>query len=91
MGLFNKKAKEPTSYQDTVDYLRDLSQQDYTKILKVVNIYREADKSVKKVLNIKDSWSETWVKDEPEFADQLLPMPDEPQEKPAPKRKKAKK
>lgn len=57
MGLFSKAATPITTepdYQDVVDYLRDLSQQDYTKILKVVGIYRDADKGVKKVLNIKE-------------------------------------
>lgn len=42
------------TYDDVVGYLRDLEQVDYTKILKVVNTYREADKKVKKILNIKD-------------------------------------
>lgn len=56
MGLFNKKPAPvaEVGYQDVVDYLRDLEQQDYTKILKVVSTYREADKKVKKILNIKD-------------------------------------
>lgn len=57
MGLFSKKTVSvaETSYQDVVDYLRDISQQDYTKILKVVTIYRDADKGVKKVLGIKEN------------------------------------
>lgn len=58
MGLFRKKQPEPapeTSYDDVVEYLRDLAQPDYTKILKVVNIYRDADKGVKKVLGIKEN------------------------------------
>lgn len=58
MGLFSKKASEPinseTNYQDVVDYLTELGRHDYDKILKVVNIYRTADKDVKKVLNIKE-------------------------------------
>jgi len=57
MGLFRKKQPAPIAefgYQDAVNYLRDLEQADYTKILKVVNTYREADKKVKKILNIKD-------------------------------------
>lgn len=70
MGLFSKKQPAPvaeTGYQDVVDYLRDLEQADYTKILKVVKTYREADKKVKKILNIKDE-----AITEPEFADLLL-------------------
>lgn len=56
MGLFNKKPAHicEISYDDVVTYLRDLEQVDYTKILKVVSTYREADKKVKKILNIKD-------------------------------------
>jgi len=56
MRLFNKQAKPETtdtSYQDLVDYLRGISQQEYTSLLKVVNIYRDADKAVKKVLGVK--------------------------------------
>lgn len=57
MSLFSKKPAPviETSYQDVVDYLTALSQQDYTKILKVVTIYRDADKGVKKVLGIKEN------------------------------------
>lgn len=67
------KRKQPahecqTTYDDVVGYLRDLEQADYTKILKVVNTYREADKKVKKILNIKD---ETFD-DEPLLEDLLI-------------------
>ena len=58
MSLFRKKQPAhqcEITYDDVVTYLRDLPQQDYTKILKVVNIYRNADKDVKKVLGIKDN------------------------------------
>lgn len=58
MRFFNKQAQPVNTeinYQDVVDYLRDLSQQDYTKILKVVKLYRDADKGVKKVLGIKET------------------------------------
>lgn len=70
MRLFKKvqPVKAETTYQDCIDYLRDLEQPDYTKILKVVKTYREADKKVKKILNIKD---ETFT-DEPELADLLI-------------------
>jgi len=57
MRLFNKKS-EPvveTSYDDVVTYLRDLEQADYTKIIKVVETYRDADKKVKKILGIKNT------------------------------------
>lgn len=55
--LFRKRKPSHTceiTYDDVVTYLRDLEQTDYTKILKVVSTYREADKKVKKILNIKD-------------------------------------
>lgn len=70
MGLFNKKPAPVAEfgYQDAVDYLRDLEQADYTKILKVVNTYREADKKVKKILNIKDEP----IDDEPLLEDLLI-------------------
>ena len=69
MSLFRKKSAPVVEfgYQDAVDYLRDLEQPDYTKILKVVKTYRDADKKVKKILNIKD---EAIL--EPEFADLLI-------------------
>ncbi len=57
MRLFSKSKAAPApeiTYDEVVDYLRDLAQTDYTKIIKVVGIYRDADKSVKKVLNIQD-------------------------------------
>ena len=53
-----KKQQQPiveTNYDDVVEFLRNLAQPDYTKILKVVNLYRDADKGVKKVLGIKDT------------------------------------
>lgn len=57
MGLFSKKPAHvcETTYQDVVDYLRDLDIRDYAKVLKVVGIYRDADKGVKKVLGIKEN------------------------------------
>lgn len=95
MGLFGKQPKHETSYQEVVDYLRDLTYHDYNKIIKVVTIYREADKGVKKVLRIRDTWSEVWTKQE---ADTELGnfLDDEPQKKvvikktPKPKAKKGK-
>lgn len=67
MGLFSKKQVQEVAefgYQDAVDYLRDLEQTDYNKILKVVGIYRDADKGVKKVLNIKPEPVEEGFTDE---------------------------
>lgn len=67
MGLFSKKntKKEmvklppelepinPINFNSVTDYLTGLSNQEYNKILKVVDIYRDANKSVAKVLGIK--------------------------------------
>lgn len=87
MSLFSKKKTVPApeiGYQDVLDYLRDLEQPDYTKILKVVKTYRDADKKVKKILNIKD---EAIL--EPEFADLLIE--DDISAKPTKPKKAAKK
>lgn len=74
MGLFRKKPAPvaETSYQDVLDYLRSLEQADYTKMLKVVDTYRDADKRVKKILNIKldesigtDGIDELLIEDDP--------------------------
>jgi hypothetical protein len=52
MGLFKKfeQVKHETSYQDVVDVLEAMSDQEYAKIIKVVNIYRKANKDVEKIL-----------------------------------------
>jgi hypothetical protein len=51
MGIFRKKSK-PT--EDSVDYkqfvidwLRELTEKDYEKVIKIVEVYREADEKVK--------------------------------------------
>lgn len=61
MGLFNRNKRssvladtEGVSYQEVVDYLTEMDQPDFTKLLKVVAVYRSADKDVKKILNIKE-------------------------------------
>lgn len=80
MSLFRKKpapAPAEISYDDVITYLRDLEQADYTKALKVVSTYRDADKKVKKILNIKDESIE-----DTELADLLIedeiPTPPKP-------------
>lgn len=85
--LFSKR-KQPAhqceiSYDDVVTYLRDLEQADHTKILKVVSTYREADKKVKKILNIKD---ETIDLEDDDLGSLLIE-----DEIPTPKKAKAKK
>lgn len=82
MGLFGKsnssalppqpledESSEAISYQGVVDYLTGLSRQDYDKIIKVVNVYRSADKDVKKILGVKDEPTTTL---QPEPATDLL-------------------
>ena len=46
MGLFTKSM----AYEDVVHYIKKLSEPEYKKIMRVVNTYRNADKSVKNVL-----------------------------------------
>lgn len=45
--------KTQNSWDEVVEYLRYLPQADYNKMLKVVQIYRDADTAAKKVLKIK--------------------------------------
>lgn len=69
MGLFGKKREFPPLLSDdstpvinfntVVEYLEGLSKSDLDKLLKVVNIYRNANKDVNKVLGIKDEPSVT--------------------------------
>lgn len=65
MSLFGKKKKQEfpplisdhstpaVNFNSVVEYLEGLSRYDYDKILKVVNIWRAANKDVNKVLGIK--------------------------------------
>lgn len=66
------------TYDDVVEYLRDLEQADYTKILKVVSTYRDADKKVKRILNIKDEPQDDSLDMELEDISDLLLEDDEP-------------
>lgn len=54
MGLFSNKQpaqlEHETGYQDVVDYLTAMEQPQYNKLLKVVEVYRKADKEVAKIL-----------------------------------------
>ena len=51
MRIFGRKTvtpePEPDYKQFVIDYLRELSDEKYKKIIKVVEIYREADEKVK--------------------------------------------
>ncbi len=106
MGLFGKKRSLPPLVSDNstpvinfntvVEYLEGLSKQDLDKLLKVVNIYRNASKDVNKVLGIKDEPSVTINKetaDESELspADSIdFLLDEEPAEKPPTTPKKIK-
>lgn len=65
MGLFGKKKREekaaeaaaaadaPANYSTTLDWLLGLSDKDYTKMGKIVEIYRKANSDTAKTLGIK--------------------------------------
>lgn len=57
------QAESPVNYDSVLDYLVGLSQKDYDKLLKVSNIYREANKNAAKVLGVRDQPT-TQLKDE---------------------------
>lgn len=78
MGIFtrNKKHKDvelspvlqpedPVNYNSVLDYLVGLSRYDYDKLLKVTNIYREANKTAAKVLGVNNEPTTTIVSDKP--------------------------
>lgn len=68
MGIFDKKKSEPlpalisdeeleeslVNYNTVLDWLVGLSDQDYEKVHKVANIYRNANKDACSVLGVKD-------------------------------------
>lgn len=84
MGLFGKKKRElaplisdeeldamgdpAVNFNSVVEYLEGLSRYEFDKLLKVVNIYRNANKDVHKVLGIKDEPTTTIVKESREEA-----------------------
>lgn len=53
MKLFKKPELPTTSFDDekkwTIEWLRNLDSKEYDKVLKIVEIYREADEKVKVV------------------------------------------
>lgn len=78
MGLFAKKKKindvelspvlqpeDPVNYNSVVDYLVGLSRYDYDKLLKVANIYRDANKSAAKVLGVNNEPTTAIVSEKP--------------------------
>lgn len=104
MGLFGKKKQEfpplnsaletpVVNFNSVIEYLEGLSKADYEKLLKVVNIYRNANKDVHSVLGLKlepsttiakESRDEAELDEDSDIADLLEDIdPDEP--KPAKK------
>lgn len=80
MGLFGKKKQEypplfsaqetpVVNFNSVIEYLEGLSKADYDKLLKVVNIYRSANKDVNKVLGLKDEPSTAIAKESREEAE----------------------
>lgn len=93
MALFgNKKGvalpPQETGHQEVVDYLTALSRQDYDKIIKVVGIYRKADKEVAKIYPLETippiTLGGDFLSDDTELGNFL---DDEPPKKPAKKAK----
>lgn len=80
MGIFGKKKQEfpplfsgdetpAVNFNSVVEYLEGLSRYDFDKLLKVVNIYRAANKDVHKVLGIKDEPTTAIAKESREEAE----------------------
>lgn len=99
MGLFGKQKRELpplitdeeldeaiVNHDSVLEYLVDLSKADYEKMLKVANIYRNADKDARKVLGIKGDATNEITKEtrlEAKLDDDLpFLLDDEPAEKP---------
>lgn len=49
------KPENPVNYNSVLDYLTGLSKEDYGKIIKSANIYRDANAKVAKVVGIEDT------------------------------------
>lgn len=73
--------ENPVNYDSVLDWLLGLDDKDYKKMLDVVNIYRDANKSAAKVLKVKDQPTTTLKEEKPSddeldsALDDLLEMP----------------
>lgn len=51
MGIFRRKSQPTEEMMDykqfVIDWLRELTEKDYEKLIKIVDIYREGDEKVK--------------------------------------------
>lgn len=59
------KEDSPVNYNTVLDYLTGLSKSEFDKIVKVANIYRNANKEASKVLGVKDEPTISLKEDKP--------------------------
>lgn len=77
MGIFSKRVKlpaeqlpmlqpeDPVNYNSVLDWLVGLSKTDYIKMTKSVDIYRDANAKVAKVIGVRDEPNTTIKQDKP--------------------------
>lgn len=66
------KAEDPVNYNSVLDYLVGLSDKDYKKMTGSVEIYRDANKKVAKLIGIKDEPTTSISTARPEVTDEDL-------------------
>lgn len=66
------KAEDPVNYNSVLDYLVGLSDKDYKKMTGSVEIYRDANKKVAKLIGIKDEPTTSINTAKPEISDDDL-------------------
>lgn len=66
------KAEDPVNYNSVLDYLVGLSDKDYKKMTGSVDIYREANKKVAKLIGVKDEPTTSIMTEKPELTDDDL-------------------
>lgn len=85
-GLFNRKKgnrepvvipealmpDDPVNYNSVLDYLVGLSDKDYKKMTGSVDIYREANKKVAKLIGVKDEPTTSISTEKPELKDEEM-------------------
>lgn len=60
-----RQTHEPVNYDSVLEWLLGLNQKDYDKLLKVVEVYREANKNEAKILNVKVEFDTQLIHTEP--------------------------
>lgn len=66
------KPEDPVNYNSVLDYLVGLSDKDYKKMTGSVDIYREANKKVAKLIGVKDEPTTSITTERPELSDDDL-------------------